>query len=170
MPNLFCNRYVFFALSYSILDAARQPSDGSCDAVTGESHNAAEVAPITTIRDRRCRSRRRCRMLLELTQKVMDVALSIGQSPLPIHGDRIACRCPRSTTHLRDVVLDSEELRQIGRIRPVRPSDVTLVDIDRYEVTAAKRHACVHHCPPTFGRDDHIAVRATPKDSENTER
>jgi hypothetical protein len=36
---------------------------------------------------------------------------------------------------------------------------MTLVDIDRYEVTAAKRQACVRHCPPTFGRDDHIAVR-----------
>jgi hypothetical protein len=170
MPNLFCNRYVFFALSYSILDAARQPSDGGCDAVTGESHNAVDVAPITTIRDRRRRSRRQCRMLLELTHKVMDVELSIEQSSLTIHGDRIARRRPPSTTHLRDVVLDGEELRQIGRIRPVRRSDMTLVDIDRDEVTAAKRHACVRHCPPTFGRDDHIAVRATPKDSENTER
>jgi hypothetical protein len=170
MPNLFCNRYVFFALSYSIWDATRQPSDGGCDAVTGESHNAVDVAPITTIHDRRCRSRCQCRMLLELTQKVTDVELSIGQSPLSIHGDRIARCCPPSTTHLWEIVLDGEELRQIGRIRPVRPRDMTPVDIERHEVTAAKPHACARHCPPTFGRDDHIAIRATPKDSENTER
>jgi hypothetical protein len=170
MPNLFCNRYVLFALSYSILDAARQPSDGGCAAATGEVHNAVDAAPITTIHDRRCRSWRQFRMLLELAQKVMDMELSVGQSTLPIHGDRIACRCPPSITHLREVVFGGEELGHLGRIRPRRPSDRTLVDIDRYEVTAAKPHACVRHCPPIFGRDDPIAVRAAPKDSENTER
>jgi hypothetical protein len=47
MPTLLRNRYCFLALSYSILEAARHPSQGGSAAFTDEQQNVISVAAIT---------------------------------------------------------------------------------------------------------------------------